>query len=195
MIELPDFTFSSAELVPVLFGDTVQPITGAQAEGHDRKGSRWQATISTRLYAEPARVLVSRLTRGTREGVRLPLPMQHYQGTPGIGATVDGDDQQGRTLDVKGIRPGWLCKEGFWLSIENDDGLNFLHQVATGGYVGSDGKLSIGLDFELRWPFENGDRVHLAQPILNGLVEREEWRWQLTGDMSVPISFTVTEVA
>jgi hypothetical protein len=61
--------------------------------------------------------------------------------------------------------------------------------------IGPDGLVSLPISPNLRYPFANGATIHLAEPMVEGLV-KEELSWSLDlGQLVTGVGFTVREVA
>jgi len=119
--------------------------------------------------------------------------LQHKQGNPGA-TLVDGDvDAAGETLLIKGATPGYNCKEGYWLSIEDSDGNHYLHNVETGGFANGAGELEITVSPPLRHDFSDGDTVHLGKPMMQGLIAGNQVQWSQSVDRMLPLSFELIE--
>jgi hypothetical protein len=136
--------------------------------------------------------MVARLIAAKQEGLEVAFPLLDSQGAAGA-TVVDGAGQSGKTLLIRGGTPGYFCKEGYWLSIENGDGQHYLHNVKTGGRFDGSGELSITLNEALRYPFADGDTVHLGKPMVQGFIEGDEWAWRHSVDRVIPIEFTLEE--
>lgn len=192
MIELPNFA-GPGSMAPT-FIDAGFTQRGVQSLARiDRKGGRYKIAFSYGPYVpEQARVMVSRLIAGKQEGLRLPLPLLHSQGSPGA-PLLNGAVTTGREIVLDGLTPGYFCKEGFWLSLVKD-GRHYLHSVRTGGRADASGNLTITLNEMLRDSFADNTVVNLAKPMVEGLVEGDEWAWQVAVDRVVPIEFAIEEV-
>src|SRR3546814_10400759 len=65
-----------------------------------------------------SRIFIARLLKAKREGLRIPYPLIDVpQGAPGS-PVVDGADQSGTTINLRGLTPGYAAKEGYWLRSE-----------------------------------------------------------------------------
>lgn len=192
MIELPDFARIGSAVPTLVDSGFTQRGIGSRSR-IDRKGSHYKiACAYGPYYPENSRIMVSRLIAAKREGLLIRLPMLHSQGAPGS-PVVDGATATGRTLAIRGLTPGYFCKEGYWLSIENGDGQHFLHNVATGGMADASGELSIMLNEMVRDSFSDGATINLAKPMVEGLVDGNEVEWALSVDRVVPINFSIEE--
>lgn len=159
-----------------------------------RKGGRFRVTFEFGPYpAEQGRVMVARLIAGKQSGIRVPVPLLHSQGTPGA-PLLNGAVATGRAIQIDGLTPGYQCREGFWLSLVKD-GQHYLHSVGVGGTANGSGQLGIELNEMLRTDFPDNTTVNLAEPMVEGLVEGDEWGWSVAVDRLYPIEVTLKERA
>jgi hypothetical protein len=161
----------------------------------NRKGSRYRLQVAMGpFYAEKARDFIADLVSGKSEGVQISYPLQWPQ--DGCGALqVDGAGQGGTSLNIKGGTPGFMVRKGFWLSLEDENGQHYLHNVKTPVRIGATGTAMLVITPELRHPFLNNATIHMARPMVQGFVDGDEWAWELSGDRATPIVFTLEEYA
>lgn len=196
MIALPDGV-GPGDASPALmdFGFLQRTGSGGETTRINRMGSRYRVGFTFGPYhSAVGNLMVARLLAAKSEGIRLPYPLLESQGAPGA-PLVDGAGQSGSTLLLKGLTPGYVCREGYWLSIVDENGRHYLHNVRTGGRASGAGALSAGITPMLRWPYLNNAVVHLAKPMIEGWVEGDEWAWRLSVDQVIPIEFSVEEAA
>lgn len=173
-------------------------LRGASAIRVDRLGSHYKLMVTLPpLFEDDGRIVVSRLIRAKRQGLRMPYPLLSVdQGMCGSSVVVDGAGQSGSALAVRGLTPRVAVREGYWLSIETAAGQHFLHNVGAGVIADADGKAVLSVeDTMLRHPFDDGCRVHLVRPMIEGLVEGDEFAWGLAVDHRSEIQFTIEEAA
>lgn len=196
MIELPATPAASHAAMSLLdFGMTLRASTGAGSLRTDRKGSRWRAHVTyPAMYPELARIFVARLAKAKREGVRIPFPLLAPQGSPGS-PVVDGAEPAGYSLPVRGLTPGYTAKEGYWLSIEDASGQHYLHTLTATAMADASGDATLTIEPELRVDFADGDTIHLAKPMIEGIVLGEEWSWVIPVDRRIRIEFPLEEAA
>ncbi|WP_231372511.1 hypothetical protein [Sphingomonas melonis] len=139
------------------------------------------------------RIIVSRLIRAKRMGLRTEYPLVCPQ--PLQDAIVDGAGQAGTSLAVRGLSAGMAVREGFWLSVVRSTGQHFLHNVAGEVIADDNGRALLPLSEMLRRPFGDGDRVKLVKPMIEGIVDGDAQAWSLSVEHHVSIEFTVEEVA
>lgn len=192
MIELPTFArFSSFSASLIDAGFTQRGVQSL--ERIDRKGSRYKVALTCPPYTpEQGRVMVARLIRAKQEGIRVALPILHSQGSPGA-PLLNGAVSSGRVINIDGLTPGYVCSEGFWLSLVKD-GQHYLHSVGIGGTANGAGQLQIELNELLRDSFPDNAVVNLAQPMVEGIVEGDAWAWNYSVDRVIPIEFALEEV-
>jgi hypothetical protein len=196
IIDLPAWAVPNAASPSFLdFGSVLRPSTGAELLRVDRLGSRYKVRLSFPPFDDLAqgRIIVSRLIRAKRMGIRTEYPLMCPQ--PLQDAVVDGAGQAGTTLRIRGIAAGMVVREGFWLSIVRSTGQHFLHNVAGEVVIDAGGRAALPLSEMLRRPFGDGDRVKLVQPMIEGLVDGDEQAWSLSVEHHVGIEFTVEEAA
>ena len=198
MITLPA-TPAPAGVVPsyVDVGGSVRGATNAVGMRIDRPGGHYRAQVTYGIGTAATRAaLIADLVRGKQEGLRLPYPLQGVDQSGSGAPVMDGADQAGRLIHLRGMTPGYVVGKGFWLSIEDADGQHYLHNIHVAGTVGGDGKVTVTLAEHLRVPFANGAAVHLDQPMIEGDVAGNEQSWQLKrGNRLEGIQFTVEEMA
>lgn len=193
MIELPDFAVrGSASITFVDAGFVQRGLT--TREYIARKGSHYHISCTYGPFApDEARVMVRRLISAKQEGLRIPLPLLHSQGGPG-NPELNGAVTTGTVIALDGMTPGYVVQEGFFLSLIKS-GQHYLHSVAVGGTVNGAGQVTITLAEMLRTDFPDDTEVRLAEPMVEGLVDGDEWQWAMAVDRAVPIQFSIEEAA
>jgi hypothetical protein len=194
VIDLPPWAVPNGASPSFLdFGGVLRPSTGAGLLRVDRLGSRYKVKLSFPPFTDQAqgRIIVSRLIRAKRMGLRTEYPLVCPQ--PLQDGVVDGAGQAGTTLRIRGLYRGTLVREGFWISVVRASGQHFLHNVAGEVEADADGRLALPLSEMLRWPFADGDQVKLVRPMIEGIVDGDEQAWSLSIEHFVGIEFTVEE--
>jgi hypothetical protein len=192
MIELPSFANPNSA-VP-MFMDAGFTQRGVQSIARiNRKGGRYKVAFSFGPYL-PAQgdIMVARLIAGKQAGLRVKYPLLKSQGSPGT-PLLNGAVTTGRIINIDGLTPGYVCGEGFWLSIVKD-GRHYLHSVGIGGTANGSGQLQIELNELLRDPMPDNAVINLSQPMVEGIVEGDSWQWQLPDDELIRIEFTIEEM-
>lgn len=197
MIELPDGVVPNGIALRLMdFGGTMRPPLGGPLLRVNRLGNRFAAAVSLPPIPNKdlGRVVVSRLIRAKVEGLRIELPLCGVdQGSPGS-PLVNGAGQAGYSLDVDGLTPGYGFSEGYWFSIVSA-GQHYLHNVAAAGMADETGAATIEFAPALRVIPENNAVIHLAQPMMEGLVVGDEFAWSYSLAHHVGIEFEIEEAA
>ncbi|USA39618.1 hypothetical protein NCF86_00190 [Pelagerythrobacter marinus] len=191
MIELPDRP-APTQMEPTLL-DYGSVQRGAASQRINRPGSRYRMAFSTPpMEPDTSRKFVARLLRAKREGLRVKLPLIVPQGIPGT-PVVNGAGQAGTTIALRGLTPGYIAKEGFWLNIVEADGTSYLHSVFETAVADENGEALIEIEPALRAPFADGDSVELSAPWIEGFVVGEDWSWVVPVNRYIALSFPVEE--
>lgn len=196
VIELPDWAVPNGATPALIdFGGVLRPSTGGALLRVDRQGSRYKAGLTFPPFDDPAhgRVIVSRLIRAKRLGLRVEWPLLAPQEIED--AVVDGAGQAGTSIAIRGLTPRRVVREGFWLSLVRADGQHFLHNAAGQVLADAAGRANLRLSEMLRWPFADGDKVKLVRPMIEGIVDGDEQAWAISVEKFVSIEFTVEEAA
>ncbi|QUT07910.1 hypothetical protein KFK14_11275 [Sphingobium phenoxybenzoativorans] len=196
MISFPrDLEISDAVPSIIDFGGVLRPATGAELQKINRQGSRFKIAVQLPVATSAdAREIVSDLIDAKLEGGRIYYPLQYEnQGYPGQ-PVVDGAEQSGKTLRIRGLTPNYAVKKGYWLSLEDASGQHYLYNVRAHGIATSDGRLTIPISPMHRKPLPDGARVHIADPQVEGLIDGDEQSWHLAlAGLVDSISFTIEE--
>lgn len=201
MIQLPEWAVPN-QVTPTLIdqGFFQRPALGARTTRIERQGNRYAATFGfPPMPPERSRIVVSRLLRAKSEGIRIEWPLLVAQGSPGSSASpgggpmVDGAGQSGKTLALRGLTPHHALREGFWLTLSDENGARYLHNCGGDVAAGADGRATIALDTALRHPFLDGASVELAAPTIDGFVTGESWEWEIPTDHLIALSVPIEE--
>lgn len=195
MIELPDSPAPNGVTPRLIdYGAVLRSPTGGSTLRLDRAGSRFAAEISfPPMKPETARVFVSRLLDAKSEGLRIEFPLLGAsQGNPGA-PVVDGAGQAGKSLAIRGLNPGYGFREGYWFSIEDADGQHYLHNCRSAVKADGAGEATIVIAPALRVPFGDGATIHLAKPMIEGLVDGSDWSWQIPVSRLIALTVTIEE--
>ena len=194
MIELPaDIRLATLRVVQVDYGFEQRPPAGGTTRRIDRPGNRFQASFSfVKQEGEAARVLISRLMRAKREGLRVKFPLPHPQGDPGA-PVVDGNDSEGITLKLRGLTAPTPIREGWWLTVIDSAGVRYLHNVSADAAAGADGKVTLTIDPPGRCFPVDGNQVLIAAPEFEGLVTEVVGFGSEPGQLVAVDGFTIEE--
>ena len=196
MIELPTGVYPRSAKASLLdYGVIVRPSSGAPAQRYDRLGSRYAMEFELPpMVPETARLVRARLVKAKRAGLRMPVPLpEGQQGSPGA-PLVDGTDSAGTTLKLKGLTPGYMVREGYWLNVTDAAGALYLHDVAEPVRAGTDGKATVTLGIPLRCALANNAAVLLSRPVIEGLLTSDVSMTDPVGRLVSGVTFTIEEL-
>lgn len=194
MITLPDSPAPNGLGYALLDYGSIQ--RGAASLRVDRAGSRYRLEISfPPMVPDTSRKFLARLQRAKREGIEIELPLLGVsQGIPGA-PVLDGAGQAGTAIALRGLTPGYVVKEGFWLTISEADGTAYLHSVAETAVADASGEAAVQIEPPLRAPFADGDAVELARPFVQGFVDGDSLAWEVLVNRLIAPSFVMEEYA
>jgi hypothetical protein len=197
MIELP-MTKLPASVTPSFNdnGATMRSATNSTGLRLNRLGSHYSAAVTMPLHqSEDAMELISDLIAAKEEGVRMPYPLQGVDQSGGGSPVVHAAYQSGLTINLRGLTPGFTIRKGFWLSIENENGQHYLHNVRAAALVGADTRASVQIRPMLRYAFQDAAIVHLAKPMIEGEISGNAQSWQIVrGGRITGLQFTIEEM-
>jgi len=195
MITLPDLPAPNGAVARLIdFGGTMRPGLGGALLRLNRQGNRYAIDVTfPPMEAEEGRIFVARLIRGQREGIRIAMPLLGVdQGSPGS-PVVDDPGQAGLFLNVRSVTPGYQAHEGFWVSIEDESGQHFLHNISGTATANLSGDITLPVEPMLRRRFSSGCTVNLVEPMIEGLIEGDETQWRMSLERTVGLAFTIEE--
>ncbi|AHE55540.1 hypothetical protein [Sphingomonas sanxanigenens] len=195
MIDLPT-DIGGVQATPRLldFGGFLEPSLGGEVQRLNRLGSRFalSVTLPPLESDREGRIWVSRLLRGKTEGARWEYPLLDFDpGNPGS-FVVNGAGQAGKQLAVRGGTSRYAFKEGQPLSIFIG-GRHYLHFVDSQVIATASGTATIMITPMLRVPPADGDALHVARPMIEGLLMGDETQWQISADRLLAIAFEIHE--
>lgn len=112
-------------------------------------------------------------------------------GSPGS-PLINGANQVGRTLNLKGLTPGYVFRKGQWISFPVVDQL-FAYKVRTATAVGGDSTVALPLLTLLRLPPANNTVVSVAEPRAEGFATVDLSSLKVSVDGMVRLRFTLEE--
>lgn len=195
MIDLPtDVGPQSFAMSLVDFGGVLRPPLGGRIQRVNRLGNRYRIDITLPpMPLAQGRVWLARLIRGKTQGARMQLPA-FEQGAPGVAVRANGATASGVNLPIDGLPVGYQAREGYWLSIEVG-GQHYVHNIASGGTANASGQVTIGIAPLLRVAVPDNAVIHLAQPMIEGMIVGDELEWQLSLAHHLGLSFGLEEAA
>lgn len=197
MITLPDGVVPNSMAVTLIdFGGVQRPALGGRIQRVNRLGNRFRVavTLPPLVNIEEGRTVVSRLLRAKSEGLRIEFQLIGADpGTPGT-PRINGAGQAGSSLVMDGFTPGYALPEGAPLSIEVA-AQHYLHFAAGAATANGSGQMTLPITPALRVSPPDNALVHVAAPMVEGLVLGEEWAWSYSLEHHVAIQFEIEEAA
>lgn len=168
---------------------------GAATLRVQRPGSRYRVTLSwpREVMRPPAsQTLIAALKRAKRQGLKIDLLLLTPQGSPGS-PVVNGANQSGTTLNVRGFAPGYVAGADYWMTIVDADGSAYLHSVFQSVTANGAGLASVQIEPPLRTPFPDGAAIEMQQPFVQGQLVGETFSYAFEELKQASISITIEE--
>lgn len=172
MIRLPTLPRNSERgMMPMRDGKVLRAATGGARLPVSYLGDHWAIEIDTgTMGLSCARALVADLLRGSGETVRVPIPEPGVdKGAPGS-PVIDGNDQAGVMVAMRGAEPYAVLRKGWFVTIEAAGGAR-AYMVAEEVVADADGKVTVEVWPMLHVPVADGDRVEVLDPWIEGLID------------------------
>lgn len=169
--------------------------TGASSLRVNKPGNRYRLTFSwavETMEPEIAARFISRLKRGKRTDVQIDILLPQPQGSPG-NPMVNGANQQGTAISVRGLTPGYMVRDDFWMTIIEANGNAYLHTAAEPVRANEAGEAIIQIEPPLRAPFPDGAQIEMARPYIKGELLGETFSYVYESLRRVPLSITIQE--
>lgn len=178
------------------FGAWLEPPMGGPAQRLNRIGNRFSVDVdvATSPSTTTGRVIVARLMRGLTAGVMLPFPQDFDPGAVGNAVVVNGGNQTGSNLALKGFPAGYIVREGQFFSIIYG-GRRYVHSAAADTAVAADGSVTLPIFPMLRISPNDGAVCEFAVPMIEGFIPGNELAYSLQTAKFLDVSFTVLEAA
>lgn len=176
---------------PISSRNEQRPASQGPVNRYMRPGTRWawDITLAPQSY-------VASLEWDDLLSESDTVIMKIYQpgldtGAPGA-PLIDGANQIGRTLNLKGLAPGYVFRKGQWISFPVLGQL-FAYKVRHAIASGPDGKVALPLRTLLRLPPANNAVVDVAQPRAEGFATVDPQSLEVGTDRLVRLRFTLEE--
>ncbi len=196
-IELPQPRLPQSAIPRLLdWGADQKAPMGGAFQRLNRLGNRFALVITyPRLKPEPdGRILAARLRRAKTEGALYPFPQPGLDiGNPGA-PVVNGADQSGSVLILRGFTAGYVLREGQFFSIIHG-GRRYLHEASADAVATAAGGMTVSLNPMLRIRPANGAIVEVAKPYIEGIVDGSTIDIEQTIAKSQIPTITITERA
>lgn len=173
--------------------NTLSPAFGGDTLRLNRKGSKWSIAVQMPpMLPDVARVWIARMVRAEGSTVTLAVPNYGIEtGTPGA-PRVKGAGQAGSLLILDGMTPGYIVREGTWLSHINGTRRR-LYMATDSVVVSASGEVTVPIGPILRFPPADNDVVEISQPKIEGYLETADVAWSMDVASIYGLSFSITE--
>lgn len=194
-ILLPTARIRSFALAPRLFSGNQEGALGGADLPVPRMGDRWSAIVNTAQLRQNADglALVAALTMATTLDARMPVQQPHVpQLAFGSAPVVDGTDQGGSAIRVRGVPAGTVLEAGRYLSLLHF-GVHHVHMIAQPTIVAASGVVTISLWPMLRFLSIDGERVYLDTPMIEGKLVGFDGGARFIRNRIDPFEFSIVE--
>lgn len=131
-------------------------------------GARWQVELSLRNLPDHRFASWSDLyIQGT--SFLWPIPQPGFTPDNAGAPVVDGDNQLGTSLTLRGVTPGYTVSKDRWITVTTD-GVARTYQMTQDAVASGTGALVLSLNPMLIRAPSDGDAVELVTPSLTGLI-------------------------
>jgi hypothetical protein len=175
------------------YGGILRPILGGALQKLLRLGDRFAIDVVMPPMPTEAvgRVWISRLIQAQRQGAILRWPQLGFVvgnlGSP----VVNGANQSGSTLVMRGFAAGYVIREGQFFSVIHG-GRRYLIMSTSDVTVPANGVVGLPITPMMRFRASDGAIIE-ADPKIEGLLEGDSREWTLSAAMTVGLNFRITE--
>ncbi len=186
----------SAVPKPIDYGAWQEPARGGPITRLDQLGSRFAMDVTIpRLRPEPdGRIWVARLVKAIGGIVEMAFPQVGFDPIAPGSAVVDGADQSGMTIVLRGMTPNYPVREGQFFNLINGDQTKYLYMAAANTIVDNSGGVELPIWPMIRAPLPDGSATNFGRPVIQGRLSGNENGWTLQRAGMSGLQFTITEV-
>ncbi|MCG7349796.1 hypothetical protein [Sphingomonas sp. ACRSK] len=171
-IEIPHLRIKSFALRPRLFSGEQEGALGGPDLPIPRPGDRLAADVATTQFRNDAegRLMIAALFEASNSSAIMRIVQPNRGGrSPGYAAVVDGNDQGGMTLALRGLQPGGTLTRGNFFSIVHG-GQRYVHMIACPGQmlVPDTGRVALPIWPMLRFLTVDAEPAEFVAPMIEG---------------------------
>ncbi|WP_125959215.1 hypothetical protein [Sphingomonas sp. ABOLF] len=198
-IEIPHLRIKSFALRPRLFSGEQEGALGGPDLPIPRPGDRFAVDVVTTQFRNDAegRMMTAALFQASNSSaiMRIVQPNRAPR-SAGFTAVVDGGDQGGMTLSLRGLQPGGALTRGNFFSIVHN-GRRYVHMIACAGQVivPADGRVALPIWPMLRFLTVDGEPVEFVSPMIEGKLLGFDKGASFVRAKTEPLSFSIQERA
>jgi len=169
----------------------VRSLVGSNVQRLAGKGAHYA------LRARLPRMLAAQVNdwlglRSEADTVLMKLPSLGFDpGNPGT-PVVDGTQQLGTTLKMRGLTPGYTVRTGQFFNIISA-GRHWLFAAAAPATASPDGKISVLMEAMIRHLHTDGDAIELVEPKIEGFATTDDDAWTIDTAGTVGLEFEIEE--
>lgn len=195
-VALPDWPGPASATPRYLdFGRIMRPDTGSPAIRINRLGDRHGLRVTLPpLSVELGMRWVSKLIAAQREGAVYEWPLFGFEpGVPGA-VMADGGTGAGMSIAIRGGTPGYMFRDGQFLSIIIA-GQRYLYSLRADALVAANGRVALPIQPMIRKTPPDGAVFEIVKPMIEGFVVGNAREWELMAQRCIGITFDIEERA
>jgi hypothetical protein len=179
---------------PRLFSGNQEGVLGGEDLPVPRMGDRFAADVITTQLRQDAqsRELIALLMEATTADARIELRLPNRPKAIGGKIVIDGADQAGSTLNIRGAYRQTEFVRGHFFSIVHA-GVHHVHMVRRRSVAGADGRAAVSVWPMLRFLTTDGDLCAFDQPIIEGQLIGFDKGAGFARNQTKPLAFTIQE--
>lgn len=191
---IPSLRVRSFALVPRLFSGEQEGALGGPDLPIARMGDRWSANVATAQLRQDAAssALVAALTVATTDGARMAISQPHVPQLPASAPVVDGVNQAGSAIAIRGVPANTLFQVERYISILHL-GVHHVHMVTAAVTTPTTGRVTLSIWPMLRFLTLDGERVHISDPMIEGRLVGFDAGAAFVRNRREPVGFSIVE--
>ncbi len=178
------------------FGAMLTPQLGGPSQYVGRLGARYAVDVAIPALGVDcaARWNAARIkARTIGDTLSMVWPQPQRIGLPGA-AVVNGANQAGASLAIRGLAPGQVIKPWSFFSVFAN-WRNYLYTTTDQAVADGAGNATLSIGPMLRWPPADAAAVNFTAPIIEGFLDGNTVEWTLEQLRWAGAAFTLTENA
>ncbi|MCG7350013.1 hypothetical protein [Sphingomonas sp. ACRSK] len=198
-IEIPHLRIKSFALRPRLFSGEQEGALGGPDLPIPRPGDRFAVDVATTQFrneSEGRRMVAALFEASNGSAIMRIVQPNKKRLIVGKGVMVDGTDQGGMTLSLRGLVPGAALTRGNFFSIVHG-GQRYVHMIAgTGSAIADDaGRIALPIWPMLRFLTIDGEPAEFDAPMIEGKLLGFDKGASFVRAKTEPLSFSIQERA
>lgn len=193
---IPWTRIASVALRPMLFSGEQEGSLGGIDLHVPRMGDRFAADVATTQFRQDAesRLFVAALFEASTDDARIALYQPAVRQQMAAQPVVDGADQSGSTLRIRGLFRGSPLLRGQFFNIVHG-GVHFLYMIRQQIVADANGSAAVPIWPMLRFLTIDGEPCVFDQPVIEGRLSGFDKGAQFTRSRVDPLQFAIAERA